>query len=140
MGADERRSPRANVILTATVEGSAGCRAQVRIANLSANGAMVIGKGVPSRESEIIFRCNGLDINGWVTWLDGDRAGIQFAEPIEPEALSRKDKGPPVMTVKDERKLDFRRPGFRGNQMSQEERQAVEDWIRSPPRPSRPNG
>jgi hypothetical protein len=34
------------------------------------------------------------------------------------------------MVTRDTRNLDFRRPGFRGNQMSDEEREIVAKWVR----------
>src|SRR5574338_310335 len=123
---DERRSKRANVILTATVE-SGGVRTPVRIGNLSAHGAMIIADCLPPPEASVMFHCNGLAVQAWVTWIQAGRAGIQFAEPMNPDVLAKRAAVPQSMIVKDEREVDFRRPGFRGNQMTEEERKIVEE-------------
>jgi hypothetical protein len=138
MGADDRRSAREKVILTAEVEETAaGSTFPVRVSNVSQYGALVVGVGLPPSETEIIFRCNGLEIAGWIAWSHADSAGLQFAEPIETEKLAHRSKPPAAGIVKDERQFDFRRPGFRGNQMSDEERTAVEEWLRSLEHPSK---
>jgi len=129
MGADERRSARANVILTATIEdGSA--RIPVRVSNLSSHGALVIGEGLPAGETQVTFRCNGASVQCWVAWSQGGRAGIQFGTPVQPDALTQRESAPRIAITKDTRELDFRRPGFRGNQMTDEERKIVEEWNR----------
>lgn len=129
MGADDRRSERANVILTATIEGPAGAAIRVRVSNLSPFGALVIGDQLPLRETAVVFRCNGLAIEGWISWADAGRAGIEFAEEVDPERLTHRET-PHTTIVKDTRQVDFRRPGFRGNQLTDEERQGLEDWKR----------
>ena len=135
MATDERRSARANVILTATVEGG-GARIPVRIANLSEHGALVIGDRLPARETQVTFHCNGASVQCWVAWSQGDRAGIQFGTPVQPNALTQRDSAPRIAITKDTRELDFRRPGFRGNQMTDEERKIVEEWNRPQPKRS----
>ena len=132
---DERRSERVNVLLTAAIEAGS-TRIPVRVGNLSAHGAMVIGDGLPPSETHVIFRCNGQAIQSWVAWTRGGRAGIQFGNPINPETVTHRAHVPPAAITKDTRELDFRRPGFRGNQMTEEERKIVEEWNRPPPDPS----
>ena len=133
--ADERRSARANVILTATIEqGSA--RIPVRVSNLSAHGALVIGDRLPEGETQVVFRCNGAAVQCWVAWSRAGRAGIQFGTPVQPDALAHKEAAPRATIIKDTRELDFRRPGFKGNQMTDEERKIVEEWNRPQPKPS----
>ena len=129
MGADDRRSERENVILTATIEGAAGAAVRVRIGNLSPFGALVIGDQTLTPETAIILHCNGLAIEGWISWADAGRAGIEFAEEVDPERLTHRET-PHTAIVKDTRQVDFRRPGFRGNQLTDEERKALEDWKR----------
>jgi hypothetical protein len=135
MGTDERRSGRANVILTATIEkGSA--RIPVRVSNLSEHGALVIGDGLPAGETQIVFRCNGAAVQSWVAWSRDGRAGIQFGNPVQADALTQRESVPRLAIIKDTRELDFRRPGFRGNQMTDEERKIVAEWNRPPPKQS----
>jgi hypothetical protein len=104
MGADDRRSAREKVILTAEVEETAaGSKFPVRVSNVSRYGALIVGAGLPPSETEIVFRCNGLEIAGWVAWSDADSAGLQFAEPIETEKLTHRLKPPAAGIVKDDR-------------------------------------
>jgi len=129
---DERRSGRANVILTATVEVG-GARLPVRIGNLSAHGVMISADRLPALEMPVTLHCNGITIQGWVAWVQAGRAGIQFSEPVDPEMVPNKAAVSRPAIVKDTRKVDFRRPGFRGNQMTEEERKIVEEWNRPEP-------
>jgi hypothetical protein len=132
LGTDERRSARANVILTATIEDGAA-RIPVRVSNLSSHGALVIGERLPAAETQVVFRCNGAAVQCWVAWCRDDRAGIQFGTPVQPDALTQRESVPRIAITKDTRELDFRRPGFRGNQMTDEERKIVEEWNRPEP-------
>jgi hypothetical protein len=125
--ADERRSARANVLRLATVESGSGS-VRVRIANLSAHGALVIGEGLPAAENPVTLRSNGITVSGWIAWSRPQQAGIQFDEAVPPEVLLRNAVPGPQMIMRDTRQVDFRRPGFRGNQLTDEERVAVEQW------------
>lgn len=126
--AEERRSARANVLLTATIVDG-GRSIPVRVGNLSAHGALVIGKGLPARDAVVTFRCNEAEVAGIVSWAESGRAGIEFDQPIDLSELAR--KAPPVIeTVKDRREVSYRRPGFRGNQLSEEEQRIVEQFRR----------
>ena len=131
MGMDDRRSGRANVILTAFIE-LGRTRIPVRIGNISEHGALVIGRGLPPPDTAVTFHCNGLAVEGLVAWSRRERAGIQFENPIEPAALTQRTPASPAAIVKAARNQDFRRPGFRGNQLSDEESRIVADWHRGP--------
>jgi hypothetical protein len=135
MGSDERRSARSNVILTAVIEHERTC-IPVRIGNLSEHGALVIGDGLPAGDTQITFRCNGQAVEGWVAWSEGSRAGINFGSPTAPDALTKKRAGSPFSITKDTREPDFRRPGFRGNQLTDEERRIVQAWTAAQSKPS----
>jgi hypothetical protein len=127
---DERRSARANVLLAATIECD-GVRTRARVVNLSAHGALVSGD-IPLEEDALItFECNGLTVQGWVAWVRAPHAGIQFGEPKQPGDLLRSSTthSPVHSIMKDTRKLDFRRPGLRGNQLTAEERKILEQWA-----------
>lgn len=128
--ADERRSDRANVLLVGTIE-SLGVRSRVRIGNVSSLGALVIAAAVPAEGSEILLRCNDVAIRGWVVWVKPLCAGICFDESIDLRALLPKKAAPHAIT-KDTRTVEFRRPGFRGNQLGNHERKIVEEWSRLP--------
>ena len=125
--ADERRSRRANVVMHGTVRcGSQGFA--VRVRNLSRHGALVISSAALEPESEIEFRCNGQSVPGWIAWTCGSLAGVQFAEPVDLTQL-RGSAPPRIAIVEDSRAANFRRPGFRGNQLTVEERLAVREWV-----------
>lgn len=127
--AEGRRSARAKVLLAAELECD-GARTPVRVANLSAHGALVLGAPPLPEDKPLIFRCSGLAAGGWMAWVRPPYAGINFHEPVEPADLLPKARSGANLVTRDTRKLDFRRPGFRGNQMNEEERQIVEAWRR----------
>jgi hypothetical protein len=128
--ADERRSARANVMLVATVE-SGGVSRRLQVRNLSEHGALLSGDTHLDVDAEVSFRCNGVATNGWVAWIQPPYAGIQFAEPNEPEGLLRKSPETGRLITRDSRERNFRRPGFRGNQLTDEERRILEEWERT---------
>lgn len=130
-GAVDRRSERVRVVLVGMIE-CGNALLSVRIANLSAHGALVTGDGLPGRDTDVIVRCKGLRIRSRVAWTQAPHAGIQFDHPIRPEDLLPNAPGRPPMIIRDTRELNFRRPGFRGNQMTEEERKLVEEWTRPP--------
>ena len=129
MNGDERRSTRANVILAGTIQHS-DSRVPVRIKDLSEHGALVIGAHLPARDTPITFHCNGQSVDGWVAWSEGERAGIEFGKPTPSDELTKRESRSAVEIIKDRRKIEFRRPGFRGNQLSEEERKIIEEWTK----------
>jgi hypothetical protein len=127
---DERRSARANVLLGGTID-CGGTRVKVRVGNLSAHGALLIGNKLPPEATAVTFRCNGATISGWVAWVRGTCVGIDFDEAIDPQDVLRNHANPHLAITRDTRTIDFRRPGFRGNQLTLEERRIVEDWAQA---------
>jgi hypothetical protein len=128
-GVDERRSARANVLRTGELD-CLGVRSQVRVGNLSAHGALIIGQDLPPEGAGVTFRCNGVAIEGCLVWVRLPYAGIDFNEVVEPQELLRDRRVPSPIITKDTRVIDIRRPGFRGNQLTNEERRLVDDWRR----------
>jgi hypothetical protein len=127
--ADERRSARANVLLAAVIERDGVCT-PVRVGNVSAHGALVLCDDLPLEE-RVTFRCNGLAIDSWIAWVRPPFSGIQFGEPIRAEELLRTARAPRHLITQDSRKVDHRRPGFRGQQLNDDERQIVAEWKAS---------
>lgn len=123
---DERRSGRSRVMLTAAID-SGGESFPVRIDDLSAHGARVVGAALPAIDAPITFRCNGLTVDGFVAWVQEPLAGIGFGRPVQPEDVLRKIP-PPRQVVP----MDFRRPGLRARQLTEEERKIVEQWASIP--------
>lgn len=126
--ADERRSARSSVLMKASIECE-GIRIPVRVVNLSVHGALVLGDDMPAEDAPVTFRCSGLVTKGWMAWSQSPQGGINFDVPIKPNAALL-NRGGADLIVKDTRKLDFRRPGFRGNQLTEEERIILEEWKR----------
>jgi hypothetical protein len=130
--ADERRSARANVLLVAEIEAGTA-RSRVRIANISAHGALVVGKGLPCAGAQVNFKCRDVSVPSWIAWVDASYAGIQFDEAIEPEELLKYLPASGPISAIHRTIQDFRRPGFRGDQLTEEERRIVEAWNKIGP-------
>lgn len=126
--ADERRSVRSSVMLAATIEAGEACL-QVRVVNLSANGALVQGEQLPGDDVPVTFRCGGLEVPGWMAWVRPPLGGINFDMKVNPNAALQSVRAT-HMVIRDTRPQDFRRPGFRGNQLTAEQRRIVENWAR----------
>lgn len=127
---DERRSARTIVVISATLEWGHD-RIAVLIKNLSAHGALVVGKGLPPAEADIKLHYMGKKVAGWIPWSRGSDAGVAFDEAVEPEWTHRTSSFAHPLIVRDTRSLDCKRPGFRGMQLNEEEAQIVEEWNRA---------
>lgn len=128
--ADERRSARSKVMLTATLESERG-RVEVRVDDLSPNGARVYGEFLFPLDTPVTFRCKTLAVEGFVAWVEAPLAGIGFGEAIEPQEALRT-----VRPAQPTAPRDFRRPGFRVRRLTAAERQRVEEWAS--PKSTRP--
>ena len=127
--ADERRSIRSAVLLTAVLECD-GTDVPVRVVNLSANGALVSADELPPADGRVLFRCKSLVVEGWVAWSHPPNAGINFDTDIDPKEVVPKNRTEEILVTGDERQTDFRRPGLRGTPLTPAERKIVEDWRR----------
>ena len=83
-----RRSHRSNVLLAASIEAS-GAVVPVKLRNLSTEGALIEGDGLPLEGSEVLFRRNELSVNSRVAWVLGKQAGVAFTRPIPQEDVLR---------------------------------------------------
>jgi hypothetical protein len=122
----KRRSRRTNVLLTPTLE-IAGERLDVKLRNLSAEGALVEAKLLPAADSEIIFHRKELSVRGTVAWVSGNHAGISFNRQLDPEQVLRH-----VPQPQPKQRFDFRRPGFSVRDFTPEQRKLIERWMWSP--------
>lgn len=118
-----RRQRRSNVLLTAFVELS-GQSLDVKLRNLSADGALVEADSLPVEGAEIRFRRGDLIVAGKVIWVRGTRAGINFHTPLTPELLLRH-----VPTPRPRVTADFRRPGLASKPLTLSERVAASRWV-----------
>lgn len=71
------RAPRKNLFLAGAIESSQ-LRAQVRIRNMSENGAMLEGAALPAAGSSLILKRGELEIGGTVAWSNAGRCGIRL--------------------------------------------------------------
>ena len=117
-----RRQRRANVLLTAIVEAS-GRTLDVKLRNLSADGALVEADDLPLEGTEISFRRGELAVQGKVVWTSSRRAGIEFRTPLTPEALLRHVPTPRPRVIP-----SFRRPGLAPQPITKAERDYERQW------------
>jgi hypothetical protein len=118
------------VLLRATIDFGAA-HLPVRVSNLSLHGALAMGKDLPAEGSEVVFRYKNYAVPSWIAWVRSGCAGIQFADSVELEVMSRDEAFQDITITKDNRVVDFRRPGFRGDQMTPAERAIVKEWTAS---------
>lgn len=137
--ADERRSTRHNVLLLASTATEGGAT-RVKITNLSAHGALIVGDPLPPLESPVVLHCHGHAIGSRVVWARPPYAGLQFDEPINPEDVLPQAHARSKVITKDNRNLSFRRPGLRGDQLTAEEKIILEEWTRARDAGLRPPG
>ena len=111
------------MLMTATLELS-GAAVQVKLRNLSAEGALIEGKNLPVEGSKVLFKRLELSVAGRIAWVTAGRAGVTFDEKLEPEQMLHHIPMPkPRVTP------DFRRPGLGARRLSPEERLAGEAWV-----------
>lgn len=118
-----RRQRRSNVLLTAMIESAGRRTLDVKLRNLSADGALVESEGLPHEGAEIRFRKGDLSVAGKIVWVSDKRAGIHFHQPLSPEALLRH-----VPTPKPRILPSFRRPGLAAQPMTSSERSLERAW------------
>jgi len=117
-----RRQRRSNVLLTAVVEYS-GRSLDVRLRNLSAEGALVESENLPREGQTICFRKGDLCVSGKIVWATDKRAGIHFDNALTPEALLRH-----VPTPRPRMIPEFKRPGLGAKPMTSAERSLEKVW------------
>lgn len=127
----DRRSRRSPVLLTATIEVG-GKSVRVKLRNLSEDGALVEGQGLPAEGSAILFQRGDLRLKSRVVWVEGRFAGIAFDSRLNPEQALRHVPAP---SRKVKTHGDFRRPGLVCRPLSAYERRMLETWMTAPPRP-----
>ena len=118
-----RRSRRSNVLMAAQIEsGAAVC--DVKLRNLSADGALVEGDGIPEANCPVVFRKKDLVIPGRIAWVNDRRAGIAFDRKLEPEALMRHIPEPRQRV-----ETRTKRPRVTAHALSEEERRWCENYL-----------
>jgi PilZ domain-containing protein len=98
--------------------------------NLSCHGAMVQTTEPPARGAYVVITCGPLDILGTVVWLEHERFGLEFDEPIAEELVIE------LRDLADEaaRQAACERAGRRTlvtRPLTTEEWKLAQDWMRS---------
>ena len=74
------------------------------------------------KQDQIELFCGTARMAAQVAWAGELYVGLSFHESIELEKILPKRIATATMVINDEREVDFRRRGFRGNQLSPDER------------------
>lgn len=123
-----RQARRSNVLLAASIE-ALGTVIPVKLRNLSTEGALIEGDGLPVEGSEILFRRNKLSVSSRVAWVLDNHAGVAFRRPIPQEDVLRNIPGPKYRAP-----ASFRRDGLAVRKLSAEQLRLVESWAWTPSR------
>jgi len=86
------RQPRQNVLLGAEISGfGGGMPTKHRLRDLSSSGARIDRAGALKAGATVLVSVGQLEqVGATVVWVKEDSAGLQFAEPIDPEAARSK--------------------------------------------------
>ena len=120
-----RRSRRSPVLLAATVE-LGGAVHDVKLRNLSEEGALIEGaEGLPEYAA-ITFCRKDLRVRARIAWVQGKYAGVAFEKPLDAAEVlrhipSRESKPLPSQL--------FARPAVSRHDLSAGERRWIQDWM-----------
>jgi hypothetical protein len=121
-----RRSPRARVFLSATLECPERALPVV-LRNLSEHGALLEGTGFVRSDCECRLRRKDLCVEGRIAWINGKFAGLAFTTCLSPQVVMEHVGQPSIRPVAEP---VHRRPGVTQRQMSREERRWFEEMSR----------
>lgn len=119
-----RRHSRSNVFFRATLETSFAS-VPVMLRNLSQDGALIRGEGLPEEGSRVLFHRDGLCVPSRIAWSHCGHAGLQFDFPLYPKEMLRHVPEPqrrPEVPIK-------RRPGLACKPLTAAERSLIERWA-----------
>lgn len=87
---DKRQTPRSNLLLSSICRWPARqLDERVKIRNVSASGLMAEGTLGATMGEQVVLELRNIGaIEGMVAWVQGNRFGVAFAQPIDP-ALTR---------------------------------------------------
>jgi len=118
-----RKARRSNVLMSASLELS-GTSLPVKLRNLSADGALVEADTLPVEGAAILFRKGDLSVRGRVAWAKTRHAGISFDLKLAPDQVLRHVPAPRARVAP-----DFRRPGLKSSNLTEEELRFGENWL-----------
>jgi hypothetical protein len=125
-----RRARRSHLLMAATLEVS-GRAVNVKLRNLSSEGAQVEGDQIPVEGTELLFRKGELAVAGCVIWTKGKQAGIRFVQTLETQAVLNH-----IAVPRPRVETEFRRPGLASRALTEQERRLGECWIPGSPIPN----
>jgi hypothetical protein len=126
-----RRSKRSIVLLHAVLRTSGGI-IEVRLRNLSTDGALLEARDPPAAGTEVTFERGQTIVSAIVARTSGTRFAVQFLRPIEEsEVLIHVGKPAPKP---DAPAPTYRRAGFHGVTLSATERRLGAEWAALPGR------
>jgi len=121
----KREARRARVLLAAKLRTPEGER-DIRLRDLSCKGALIECREPPTTGSKVTFVRGETVVPSRVAWTAGNRVGLAFVRPIqESEVLvhiARPEHRPPER---------YRRPRIASEDLSEEERLLVRNWVTS---------
>lgn len=123
-----RRARRSNVLLAASIEID-GHKTAVKLRNLSAYGALVVGESLPKEGAAVRFVRKELSVAGTVAWVRDGHAGIAFDEELPPQDVLRHIPTPTPRPL-----VDHRRPGLGSQPLSPAQEEYLRQWFWSPPK------
>jgi hypothetical protein len=125
-----RRNKRSLVLIAARLKIK-GVAVDVRLRNLSCNGALLESDAPPPVGSEVVFERGDTVAPARIAWVSGSRFGVQFDAPIEESEVLIHIGNRQRAEAKAEAK-PFRRAGFRIEKpLSSLERYVGEAWFQS---------
>lgn len=127
-GPQGRRGKRSLVLLAAKVRTPTG-EINVRLRNLSRTGALLEAEKMPTVATEVTFERGDTRVPARVAWVSEGRFGLEFLEQIE-ESEVLVHVGRPSSVRPPVQAPVIRRSGFRGNALSQAEREIAADWVK----------
>jgi hypothetical protein len=122
-----RRSRRSNVLLAASIE-SGGATLDVKLRNLSEQGALIVAESLPVEGSEVVFCRNDLRVRSRIAWVHGKNAGIAFHVPLEPQEVLRNIPKP-----RKAMQPNFRRPGLACQALTPQQQKLADTWLTAAP-------
>lgn len=107
-----RAQPRAPILLSGSVDAISG-RKQVKLLEVSLEGARLEGPDLPPMGREVILQSGPVDAFGTVIWATSNRRGVRFDQPIGTSEL-----------------LELRDASVSAEEagMTPDEMQAIADW------------
>ncbi|HEX8574593.1 MAG TPA: PilZ domain-containing protein [Allosphingosinicella sp.] len=104
--AEDRASPRTNLLLAATAEVD-GRDVAVRIRNLSETGALIEGGGLPEAGVRLVVKRGDLAVAATVAWASGGKRGVRFDAPTPVSEWTGGKPRPLECTgLRDQRRVD----------------------------------